>query len=69
MHYGPYPGLYLTLALIYMGLGETNKAFEWLETAREEGDPILHNIKAKAAFKPLHSDPRWRTLLQKMGLI
>ena len=58
-----------TTSPIYTGLGEIDKAFEWLETAREEGDPILHNIKANAAFKPLHSDPRWRTLLQKMGLI
>jgi adenylate cyclase len=57
-----------TIARIYAGLGETDKTFEWLETAREEGDPILHNLKATAAFKPLHSDPRWSALLQKMGL-
>ena len=56
------------IAFIYTGLGNTDAAFEWLETARKEHDPMAHNLKATNALRSLHSDPRWTTLLQKMGL-
>ena len=57
-----------TTSPIYTGLGEIDKAFEWLETARIERDPMMHNLKAATALRPLYSDPRWTALLQMMGL-
>jgi adenylate cyclase len=56
------------IALIYMGLGNTDKTFEWLEKAYEEHNPGLTWIKAYPQFLSLHSEPRWTALLKKMGL-
>ena len=56
------------IASIYTGLGETDKAFEWLETAIEEHDPMTHNLKSTMALRPLHTDPRWPALLKIMDL-
>lgn len=56
----------LQMALIYTGLGEKDKAFEWLEKAYEARSIRL--FKAVPAFDPLRSDPRFQDLLQHMNL-
>ena len=56
------------IALIYLGLGETDKAFEWLETAFEERDFWLTNITSFPEFDHLCSDRRLTYLLKKIGL-
>jgi adenylate cyclase len=53
---------------IYTGLGDKEKAFEWLEKAYEERDPRAYPIKTVASYRSLHSDPRFTALLKKMGL-
>jgi len=49
-------------------LGETDKAFEWLETAFEERDFWLTNITSFPEFDSLCSDRRLTSLLKKIGL-
>ena len=49
-----------------MGLGEKDKAFEWLEKAYEEHFIIA--IKVNPVFDPLRSDPRFADLLRRMNL-
>jgi serine/threonine-protein kinase len=57
------------IAEIYLDLGDKDKTLQWLEKAVEERDPRLHAIKAVGQFyRSLHSDPRFTTLLKKMGL-
>lgn len=50
-------------------IGETDKAFEWLELAFGDNDyrhfPIHYN---DPMFKNLHGDPRWQALLRKVNL-
>jgi hypothetical protein len=56
--------------LIYVGLGEKDKAFEWLEKAyanRTLGGPLV-SIKVDPIFDPLRSDPRYADLLRRMNL-
>jgi TolB-like protein/Tfp pilus assembly protein PilF/predicted Ser/Thr protein kinase len=53
-------------AIIYSGLGEKDKAFEWLEKAYE--DRANGAIKVTPAFDPLRSDPRFADLLRRMNL-
>ena len=56
------------IAMIYAGLGETDKVFEWLEKAYDEHDSVLFNFIDYPYFDHLHSDPRFKALLRKMGL-
>jgi tetratricopeptide (TPR) repeat protein len=52
---------------VYAGLGEKEKAFEWLNKAYEEHAGQMIFIKFDPCFKNLHSDPRYKELLKKMG--
>ena len=55
------------IAWIYTGLGEKDKAFEWLEKAYEEKSSWLAMINADHLFDPLRSDARFTELLVKIG--
>jgi serine/threonine-protein kinase len=56
------------VAGIYMDLGEMDKTFEWLEKAYEEREASLIYITVPTPFDALSPDPRYKQLLQKMGL-
>jgi serine/threonine protein kinase/tetratricopeptide (TPR) repeat protein len=55
-------------ALIYMGLGQKDQTFEWLERAYEKRDHWLETLKVHPMLDSLRSDPRFIALLKKMGL-
>ena len=55
------------MARIYAGLGEKDKAFEWLEKGYEDRSHRLR-IKVDPPFDPLRSDPRFADLLRRMNL-
>jgi len=52
---------------VYAGLGEKEKAFEWLGRAYEEHAGQLFCIKVDPWIKNLRSDPRYKELLKKIG--
>jgi tetratricopeptide (TPR) repeat protein len=56
----------MNVAGIYVGLGDKDKAFEWLEKAYEEG--FLYNAKVDPIYDPLRSDPRFTDLLRRTNL-
>jgi len=56
------------IATAYSFRGETDRAFEWLELAREGHVRMLNTLKVDPFFRPLHSDPRWADFLRKMNL-
>ncbi len=56
------------IALIYMGLNETDKAFEWLKKAYEERAPFLTYLKVDPRFDRLRDDPRFIDLMRRVGL-
>ena len=55
-------------AMVYVGLGDKDKAFEWLGRAFEEHDQPLGFIKTAFVWDSLRSDPRYTALLKKMRL-
>jgi pentatricopeptide repeat protein len=59
-----------TAALVnaYLGLGDNEQAFAWLERAYNEQSPILQLIKVHPFFDPLRSDPRFADLVRRVGL-
>jgi adenylate cyclase len=58
----------LNVAISFAELGEKEKAFEWLEKAYAERDRRLIYIKSELSFRSLHSDPRFKDLLRRVGL-
>jgi adenylate cyclase len=56
------------VAEIYAFRGEIDHAFDWLEQAYDERDSGLTNMLVDPLVAYLHDDPRWKPLLDKMGL-
>jgi serine/threonine-protein kinase len=54
------------IAWVYMGLGDKDRAFEWLEKAYLERAGRLTYLNVLRAFDPLRSDPRFQRLLDRM---
>jgi tetratricopeptide (TPR) repeat protein len=54
------------VALVYVGLGELDLAFEWLEKAIEERT-LRFNVM-EPPYRALHGDPRFDSLLASLGL-
>ena len=52
----------------YLGLGENDLAFAWLEQAYSEQSNILQFAKVHPFFDPLRGDPRFADLLRRVGL-
>jgi hypothetical protein len=55
------------IALLFVHAGENERALEWLEKAYEERDPKLHSLWAQFDWEPLYSQPRFQTLVRRMG--
>ena len=58
----------LSFAVVYVGLGEHDQAFLWLEKAYDERTNSLAYLKVQATWDPLRSDPRFTDLLCRIGL-
>lgn len=57
-----------TLATIYEGLGDKAQAFAWLERSFVERNELMGWLKVDQRFDSLRSDPRFDTLLVRLGL-
>jgi TolB-like protein/DNA-binding winged helix-turn-helix (wHTH) protein/thioredoxin-like negative regulator of GroEL len=58
----------LSVAQIYIGLGDSERAIQWLEKAYEERDTALATLKIEPAYDPLRSTPAFRDLLRRLKL-
>ena len=47
---------------------DKDKAFEWLERARQQHDAGLPGLRVDTLLPNVHDDPRWDTFLRAMGL-
>ena len=55
-------------AVIYMGLGDKDQAFVWLEKTFEARPDNLYFLKVGPQYDSLRSDPRFADLLRRMKL-
>ena len=55
-------------ALIYMGLGDKDQAFEWFNKTVDEDPYRIAFIKTNPRFDSLRSDPRFDALLRRLKL-
>ncbi|MGH7575289.1 MAG: tetratricopeptide repeat protein, partial [Longimicrobiales bacterium] len=56
------------VAVAHAGLGDTDAALQWLERSYEERGSFMNGVAVTPAFDALHSDPRWASLMRRMGL-
>jgi DNA-binding SARP family transcriptional activator/TolB-like protein/tetratricopeptide (TPR) repeat protein len=56
------------IAVVYIGLGERDSAFAWMDVAYEQrSGNLVHVLRTPAGWR-LASDPRYRALLDRLGL-
>ncbi len=55
------------VAWVHLGLGDKDRAFEFLEKAYEERAGRLVYLKVERAFDPLRSDPRFGGLVRRLN--
>lgn len=55
-------------ALVYAGLGERDRAFDWLERAYQLHDGRLCFLKVEPYLDGLSRDPRFASLARRVGL-
>jgi TolB-like protein/tetratricopeptide (TPR) repeat protein len=51
----------------YLGLGDYERALEWLDRAFDERSKILLHLKVHLFFDPLRNDPRYEALQRRMN--
>jgi len=52
----------------YLGLGDTEQAFVWLEQSYREQSNILQFVKVHPFFDSIRNDPRFADLVRRVGL-
>ncbi len=55
-------------ALVHMGLGENERALDWLEKACEQHETPVCVVKVHPLYDPLRTHPRFQALLRRMRL-
>ncbi len=56
------------IAIVYGGLGDLDRAFEYLDRAYAEDPGTLTYMRADPSADELKDDPRFDELMQKLGL-
>lgn len=56
------------LAMVWAGLGETDRAFALLDEAHRERFPFLWQVRVQPEFDPLRDDPRYAELRRRLRL-
>ena len=56
------------MAYVYTGLGERDRAIDYLEQAFHDHSGAVYGVKGSFLFASLHDHPRFRALMGKMNL-
>jgi len=57
-----------SIAFTYTSLGNKDRAFAWLDKGIEQRSWIIVYLKSDNVWDPLHSDPKFKDLLRRVGL-
>ena len=56
------------IAVIHLGLGENDQAFDWMQKAYDDLSAWLVYLKVDPLFDPVRGDARFAVLLRRVGL-
>jgi TolB-like protein/class 3 adenylate cyclase len=59
------PAFYI--AMVYAQMNDIDQTFEWLEKSYQDHEVEMYWLKVEPPFEPLHNDPRWQVMLDKVG--
>jgi hypothetical protein len=57
----------ILIAYIYVGLGQKDQAFAWLEKAYQERSGLMPWLKGEPKWDPLRGDARFADLVRRIG--
>jgi hypothetical protein len=55
------------ICLVYLGIGDLDQAFAWLEKAYEEKSSFVVSIATETKWRPVRSDPRFQSIPERIG--
>jgi hypothetical protein len=55
-------------AIVYIGTGDIDRAFEWLDRTFDERSGWLAYLQVEPRLDPIRSDPRFSKLCERVGL-
>jgi len=58
----------LDIAIVYVGLGDRESAFTWLDRAYEDHSQWLEHLKVDPRYDPIRDDRRFSGLLRKLNM-
>jgi hypothetical protein len=58
----------MAISFVYIGLGNKDQAFAWLEKGYQERANHIAFFKVNPTVDPLRSDPRFADFLRRVGL-
>jgi tetratricopeptide (TPR) repeat protein len=56
------------IALVYVGLGDKDQAFKWLQKSLDDHEARINRLKVDPLFDSLRSDPRFDDFVKRIGL-
>ena len=56
----------ISIALVYIGLGDRNEAIRWVERGYDNRDGDMVTLKVQPMFEPLRGDARYKAIITKM---
>jgi serine/threonine-protein kinase len=56
-----------SFAIVHLGLGELDRALDWLEKGLAVHDPPLCSLNVHPVYDPLRGEPRFQRLLAALG--
>jgi hypothetical protein len=56
------------IAMLHTALGDKDQAFAWLEKAYLARSSYMTSLKVLPGYDPLRSDPRFDSLVRRVGL-
>jgi eukaryotic-like serine/threonine-protein kinase len=57
------------IAIVYLGIGDKDRAFEWLERSHRDRNYYLARLMVDPELDPVRSDPRFMSLAKRLGLV
>ena len=56
------------IAEMCIGLGDYDRAFDWLDRGIEERSSVLVGLLVNPRYEPVRDDPRFQQLVERVGL-